>query len=386
MYTCIDDREGSLRRHLEEINPSAETFGIAGFFAMPVRYQPVDGQNEMVLAPEGQQPRAVLREEDEAGHLGEVGRYKRVRRLLAHVTRGWEAASFSPVGSLALAAAAPFSLARLLLIGFAPVVKQDVRDFVQRRFTPRPHTDFKVPYTPEESATILARTFTSLGTAKAFAPLVLVLGHGAASLNNPFSAAYNCGACGGRDGGPNARLFARVANDPAVRAALARDHGVIVPDDTLFVGAKHNTTTDEIEYYDTERLPASHSEQFWRMAANLDIARGRNALERCHRFLLAARVTTPDAALAHVRRRAVDTAEVRPELNHATNATVVVGRRELTRGAFFDRRAFLPSYDPTGDDARGTLLESVLAPALIVSSVRVAPRSFFFFFFAPPCE
>ena len=40
-----------------------------------------------------------------------------------------------------------------------------------------------------------------------------------------------------------------------------------------------------------------------------------------------------------------------PEWGHATNAFVVVGRRERSRGLFLDRRAFLASYDPTQDDA-----------------------------------
>jgi hypothetical protein len=138
----------------------------------------------------------------------------------------------------------------------------------------------------------------------------------------------------------------------------------------VFVGGKHNTTADAIEFFDLQRLPVSHHAQFAQALQVLDRARGENALERCYRFLLAADVATSRDALKHVSRRSVDTAEVRPELNHATNAAVIVGRRELTRGCFFDRRAFLPSYDPRADDASGTLLESVLAPALIVCSVR----------------
>jgi uncharacterized protein len=55
-------------------------------------------------------------------------------------------------------------------------------------------------------------------------------------------------------------------------------------------------------------------------------------------------------------------------LNHATNAAVIVGRRDITKYKFLDRRAFLPSYDPFGDDENGTNLEHVLAPALIVCS------------------
>ena len=58
----------------------------------------------------------------------------------------------------------------------------------------------------------------------------------------------------------------------------------------------------------------------------------------------------------------------------ASAAAVVIGRRELTRGCFLDRRAFLPSYDPRGDDSLGSLLEVVLAPALMVCSVRTWAR------------
>ena len=73
-------------------------------------------------------------------------------------------------------------------------------------------------------------------------------------------------------------------------------------------------------------------------------------------------------ALEHVYSRSVDPGEVRPELNHASNAAAVVGRRELTKGRSLERRVFLPSYDPYADDEKGTNLERVLAPALVVGS------------------
>ena len=53
---------------------------------------------------------------------------------------------------------------------------------------------------------------------------VQVLGHGSSSTNNPFYAAYQCGACQGKDGAPNARLLARLANDTTVTLSLSTGH------------------------------------------------------------------------------------------------------------------------------------------------------------------
>jgi hypothetical protein len=189
---------------------------------------------------------------------------------------------------------------------------------------------------------------------------------GARSVNNPFIAAYNCGACCGREGGPNARVFARYANDREVRRLLAED-GVHIDDDTWFVGGYHDTTSDLIELYDTDAVPASHQLDFKRACDILDEARAKNALERTGKFYLST-AQTPAEALRHVEMRSRDIAEVRPELGHSTNAGIILGRRELTKGRFYDRRLFLPHYDPFNDDDEGTNLATVLAPALVVGS------------------
>jgi len=368
LLACIDDREGSLRRHFEQADPTmpVETFGVAGFFGLPIRYKPIDSHVPIDLSPDGN-PKFDVFECDHKNHPGEVGKYKLADRAIGQASKVWEALSFSPAGSLLLSLLAPFSFVRLVLMGYAPLWTDAIQGALFRRILPVTQTNFEPPLSAAAAAALLAPTFKSSGLSSYFSPLVVVLGHGATSVNNPYGSAYNCGACGGHRGGPNSRVFARLANDPDVRSRLREEHCVDIPDETILVAGEHNTTSDIVRFYDEEDIPFSHLHRFSDAKRLLSKALGENALERCHRFFLADARTT-ESALRHVHQRSTDLAEVRPELNHATNAAVVIGRRSLTRGSFFDRRVFLPSYDPFIDDDEGTQLEGVLAPALRVGS------------------
>jgi uncharacterized protein YbcC (UPF0753/DUF2309 family) len=213
-------------------------------------------------------------------------------------------------------------------------------------------------YTVDELADRLAGVFRSVGIDNHWPELVVLFGHGASSVNNPYFAAYNCGACSGRAGAPNARAFAKAANRPDVRAAL-RARGVDLPDSTWFVGALYDTTRDEATYYDVGRMPERFATGLAAFCRAVDEAAKRNAVERCRRFDSVPLDIAPERALQAVRHRSVSLFEPRPEYNHATNSSCVVGRRSLTEDLFLDRRAFLSSYDPTGDPS-GEVLAGVL--------------------------
>jgi uncharacterized protein YbcC (UPF0753/DUF2309 family) len=219
-------------------------------------------------------------------------------------------------------------------------------------------------FTVREMADIVRRVLEDAGLSNRLSPLVLVIGHGSISLNNPHESAHDCGACGGGRGGPNARAFAQMANHAGVRQMLAAE-GLRVHPATWFVGAQRNTCNNEVAFFDEDLIPPTSRPLFERAATAIETARRREAHERCRRFDAVPRWYPPAAALAHVEGRAADLAQPRPEYGHATNAYCIIGRRARTRGLFLDRRAFLVSYDPASDDD-GTALARIMAAVVPV--------------------
>jgi uncharacterized protein YbcC (UPF0753/DUF2309 family) len=131
----------------------------------------------------------------------------------------------------------------------------------------------RLGFSEDEQVARVGGFLRSIGLTGHFAPLVVIVGHGSDSRNNPHLAAYDCGACSGRHGGPNARVFAALANRPALRLRLAAQ-GLVIPETTYFLSAEHNTCDESLVWYDSEQLPASHHAAF---AALRRTARRRHA-------------------------------------------------------------------------------------------------------------
>lgn len=376
---CIDEREESIRRMVEEQHLGYLTYGAAGFFGVAIDYQGLYDREPAAHCPVVVTPAHEIYEQPVYTELG----WHTLRLRLRDRWLGWERHVASSSRTLSGGAGfslllGPASAAKTLLQVLAPRSFSAVSDRVTAAVAPRPATRLStlrgpaaeavangsetgkpIGFSLAEAADRVTGTLKNIGLTRDFAPIVVFLGHGSTSLNNPHESAHDCGACGGRRGGANARLVADLANRPDVREAV-RQRGVEIPADTWFIGALHDTADDSVKFYDLDTLPASHARSFDEAALALDRARRDSAQERCRRFDDAPLDITPDQALQHVEQRSTLLAQPRPEYGHCTNAVCIVGRRATTRGLHLDRRAFLVSYDPT-IDVNDAIIERILA-------------------------
>jgi uncharacterized protein YbcC (UPF0753/DUF2309 family) len=149
-----------------------------------------------------------------------------------------------------------------------------------------------------------------------------------------------------------------------VRSLLA-DRGILIPTETVFVAALHDTTCDTIEYFDIKQEQRTLPAAFFQFKRSMQEALRRNAHERCRWFELGPAFGDLTLTHQHVKARSQSIFEPRPEYNHANNLYCVVGRRSLTRGLFLDRRAFLHSYEPQ-QDTTGSILQRILSQVIPV--------------------
>ena len=306
---CMDEREEGIRRHLEETNPAIETLGAAAHFGVPHWWRGLDdtqctGLTPVVLVPShevSERPRPGCEDQyQQHAHRRawrvrlRDGLHQELRRNLLSSTLGVAAAA--PVAGLSLAAKvfAPRLFGRWaqgLQARFEPAVPTELALVAEQpKAAPSPE-DVQLGFTTAEQVTRIGNFLRTMGLAYGFAPLVVIMGHGSDSQNNPHLSAYNCGACSGNHSGPNARLFAAMANRPEVRAAL-RAQGVDIPEDCWFLGAEHNTCNEEISWYDLDRVPEPLQPARDRLLGEVARACVGSAHERARKFASAPR--SPD--------------------------------------------------------------------------------------------
>ncbi|MBL7847508.1 MAG: DUF2309 domain-containing protein [Cyclobacteriaceae bacterium] len=346
---CIDDRECSFRRYIEHVDPDCQTFATPGFFSVEFFYQPQDGKFYTKLCPWPVTPKYLIKEVDSKSKREKDVHFSKQTHsllggfLITHTLGFWSALKlfiniFKP--SMGPATASSFrhmdKFSRLTIENKNPDDKEN---------------GLQVGFTIPEMITRAEGLLKSIGLVEKFAPIVYLIGHGSSSINNPHFAAYDCGACSGRAGSVNSRVMCYMINHPEVRKGLA-ERGIRIPDETQFVGGLHDTTRDEIMFFDENSLSPENKVRHVANHKTFDKALDLNAKERSRRFISVDTTRSPEEIHEEVRLRSVSLFEPRPELNHATNALCIVGRRAMTTHLFLDRRAFMNSFnyqvDPEG--------------------------------------
>jgi uncharacterized protein YbcC (UPF0753/DUF2309 family) len=370
---CIDVRSEPLRRALESAWPGMQTVGFAGFFGLPVAYTPLatDARRPQLpglLAPAievVEQVADTVADFGPAGAALQVAAREQRRHSFSRTDRWgagsrWPNAAFSSVE--AVGAGYLGKLANWLRPSTAARRSIDGAG-LSHRYRPvcRPvlaGLDLRA------KVDLASRVLHAMGLDRELAPLVLLVGHGSQSANNAQSAALDCGACCGQTGEVNARALARLLNEPEVQSGL-RARGVGMPETVTFVAALHNTTTDEIEGFDLDLLPAAGLAQWQRLQPAF--AQAGDQVRRGRAPSLGLDPRLPHGALfEQLRRRANDGAQTRPEWGLAGNAAFLIAPRSRSRGAVLDGRAFLHDYDAR-NDADGSVLELLMTAPMLVT-------------------
>lgn len=223
----------------------------------------------------------------------------------------------------------------------------------------------RIGFSLDEQVGFVSQALHSIGLVKDFSRFVLLFGHGSTSENNPYESALDCGACGGNHGQVSARVLAQMANKKEVRRKL-RLQGIDIADDAWFVGAHHNTTTDELVLYDLDHVPSTHVFYIDRLRTGLLAASHLCAQERLPSLQIKAHEREPTAAYKEIERNAMDWSQVRPEWGLSRNAYIIIGRRDLSKDMSLDGRAFMHSYDYRLDPNQ-RLLENIITGPLVVA-------------------
>ena len=358
---CIDVRSEVFRRALEAVNPGIQTLGFAGFFGLTASHKSFASDVEELRLP------VLLNPGVTSTSTGDSTDAAQTARFTARASRAW--------GRFKLAAVSSFAFVEATGPIYAGKLVKDALNIAPDAagHGPAPRLDPPLPLDAQiDAAETILRAMSLTAD---FARLVVLAGHGANVVNNPFASGLQCGACGGYAGDVNARLLAGLLNAPDVRTGLS-GRGITIPTDTLFLGALHDTTTDAMTLFDADHTSAAHAS---------DIGQAKDC------FAQAGVVTRAERALrlpravgdSDIHLRSRDWAETRPEWALAGCKAFIAAPRPRTAGKSLAGRAFLHDYDWHQDKGFGVLELIMTAPVVVASWISlqyygstVAPDTF----------
>ncbi len=372
---CIDVRSEIFRRAFETVAPVARTGGFAGFFGILMEYQPLGAPAAKRHLPILFNPSYRIGEHVADSDPGQTQALVAKRHARLRAADAWKAFKTSASSCFTFVEAAGLLYGPKMFgdsMGWTRTVPHpDARgldDKTRKSLGPklvgdRAHGDCAAHGIPATDRPGVAEfVLRNMGMIRDFARLVVLVGHGSTTVNNPQATALDCGACAGQTGEASARTAAALLNDPVTREGLAKK-GVSIPADTWFVAGLHDTTTDEVTLLDTASLPSSHADDLQQLRAWLKAA---GQVTRMERSTLLGIGGLPEGRVdADIKRRTRDWAEVRPEWALANNAAFIAAPRARTAHCDLGGRAFLHDYTWRNDVDFKTLALIMSAPMVV---------------------
>lgn len=358
---CIDVRSEPFRRALES-QGAYETFGYAGFFGVPVRIKNTSTEEVYTSCPVLLKPQHTVNESPYSSENCTQDRQK--YQKLNNIKAIYQSLKYNFTTSFALVELLGISAGLwMALKTLTPILATKYHAFITKKIRPvmafmpsLENISFAHQCTYAESA------LRTIGLTKNFSTLIVFCGHGSSTQNNAYATALDCGACGGRHGASNARILAKILNSQDVRDHL-NQIGIIIPKDSYFIAAEHNTTTDEVEIYEANTESTMLTKKIQQLKADLEKARKINSKKRLQEMSCDSR---NNSYTDHTKHRSLDWAQVRPEWGLARNASFIVAPREMSKKIDLEGRAFLHSYDYR-QDLDGTILTGILTAPMVVA-------------------
>jgi uncharacterized protein YbcC (UPF0753/DUF2309 family) len=367
---CIDVRSEPFRHCLEKIG-HYETFGFAGFFGLPVRIHDYNTGQSSDSCPVLLKPRYDIHEIPTIQSAQCIKRNRHGKEKINRLKHAYQELKYN--------FSTPFSLVEtlgawcgisMLARTLAPVFSAHFVSWLTKKIMPTVHTqpivtlnkgDSLSGIAPAEQIHYAEAVLRMMGLTDNFSKLVLFCGHGSTTQNNPYASSLDCGACGGHHGGSNAKVLAAILNRQFVRASLY-ERGIIIPTDTQFKAAEHNTTTDAVVIYPEDDESEVHSDLIKSIQVDLIAAQTMNSYNRCKTF---GEYHHKNPIYA-TEKRSHDWSEVRPEWGLARNAAFIIGPRRLTKSIDLQGRCFLHSYEWVQDE-NGMSLETIMTAPMVVA-------------------
>ena len=368
---CIDVRSEVFRRNFELVSDKVETLGFAGFFAFPIKHVPIGHQKAdaqcPVLIPAG--PTVLESLSNEKAQNAAIK-----KRTISHqVSEAWNSfklgaiSCFSFVGPVGLA-----YLPKLFTDAFGltrPVAHPEKKNLskheqasktIRLNVVESRHQSSGIPLA--DQVEMAKGALTAMSLTKDFARLVLIVGHGSSTVNNPHATGLDCGACGGHTGEANAKTAALILNNPIVREQLKKD-GIVIPDDTVFVACQHDTTTDVVSIFNEDLIPSTHTNDVVELKKSLAKAGKAARTERALRLDVEKGADVDKSVFF----RSKDWSQVRPEWGLAGCNACVVAPRNRTAHIDLGGSSFLHSYN-WQKDKDFAVLELIMTAPMVVTS------------------